>query len=101
MNRIDAQILLEAREWTFAKTMPHIPHFWTARRDWPKPELFTEVCQFILDNGVMEQFKTFKAKPYFYANGFRYWIMGPPDTTTVINRCDPKHPKLAPHIKAV
>ena len=95
-------VLFRAVPWTFAKTMPHIPHFWTARREWHDQELFTQCCQYILDNGRLERFKNFKPKPYLYIDGFRYWIMtNSPEETTIINRCDPTNPKLAPHIKPV
>lgn len=92
-------VLFRAVPWTFAKTMPHIPHFWTAKQDWEDREQFTEICHYIVTHGRMERFKTFKPKPYLYVNGWRYWIMNEPHEAKVINRCDPKHPKLAPHIK--
>lgn len=101
----DVECLLTERSWTYAKTMPHIPHYWTARHQWTAEDVghyFNPVCQFILDNGKMETFRGKWARPYLYVAGWRYWIMhDDPTEAKVINRCNPNHPKLAPHIRAV
>jgi|TARA_Y100000310_G_scaffold28395_1_gene27035 hypothetical protein len=77
---------LESRVWTFAKTMPDNPHYWSLKKDWPNAEDFFEAVQFITDNGIT---KIFKGRDYtvLYHNGFRYWTMDPTvESTTLINR---------------
>ena len=101
IERITLIRLLEERPWTFAKTMPHIPHFWSAKKDWPNPEDFDACAEGIQHYGREERFKNFAPKVYYYANGFRYWTMSEPGVATIINRCDPEHPLLKPHIKVV
>lgn len=93
--------IFENTDWTFAKSTPHIPHFWSAKQDWEDPALFKECAQFIVDNGRLEQFRNFTPKRYLYVGVYRYWIMSDPVTATIINRCDPSHPALKPFIKSL
>lgn len=80
-----AEALLNST-FTFAKTMPQIPHFYTLRKDWQQAIPFEDVVQFIRDHGYVQKFgKT----PYTYleVNGLRYWTMGAPLSETIlINR---------------
>lgn len=80
--------LLEAQEYTFAKTMPKNPHWYTLRKKWRNDEDFKKVVQFIRDNATIEYFF---GRPYsmYYLNGKKYWTMGNPiSETTLINRAE-------------
>jgi|TARA_B100000315_G_scaffold253183_1_gene291457 hypothetical protein len=79
---------LEAGSWTFAKTMPRNPHFWSLRKDWENPDEFLEAVRYIRENGVP---KMFGGREYtvLYHNGFRYWTMDDPlEDTYLINRAE-------------
>ena len=72
-------------KFTFAKTMPKIPHEWLARRDVP-PQIFDWLVATIYHHGQEEMFyrKTYK---YLYVGDHKYWCMGNPiSQTTIINR---------------
>ena len=60
---------LEGATWTFAKTMPKNPHFWTARKKW-HPATFEAVVGFIRDHGETETFWKKKYK-VFFLNGWK------------------------------
>ena len=84
-----AKILL-SHDWTFAKTMPQNPHWYTLRENWCTDE-FAEVVEFIRAHSYTEYFykKPFKM---FLLNGFKYWTMGAPvDQTILINRAVQKN----------
>lgn len=77
---------LENKAWTFAKTMPQNPHFWSAKKDWENPEDFLDAVRHIRTHGDS---KFFGRTEYivFYHKGFRYWTMGARlAQTTIINR---------------
>lgn len=51
--------LLGSAAWTFAKSMPHIPHWWTVRAGWNDRGLddeFVWVWRFIKQYGVIERY---------------------------------------------
>jgi hypothetical protein len=77
MTKEEVEILLEAQEWTFAKTMASIPHWYTHRENWTNDKDFCDVVQFIRDNGVTENFFN-SSYVYYYSNGYKYWTMGNP-----------------------
>jgi hypothetical protein len=82
----DIQDVLESKTWTFAKTMPHNPHYWSARQDWDSPEAFYEAANHIYDNGHSKMFGRTEYK-VFYLGGWRYWTMSKPyEKTRIINR---------------
>lgn len=88
MTPVNIPELLEAQTWTFAKTMPRNPHFWSVKKDWPDEDSFNAAVNHIRENGVI---KEFYGQPYtvFYHNGFRYWTMGAPlEKTYLINRAE-------------
>lgn len=80
--------LLESKHWTFAKTMPRNPHFWSVRKDWhAEEEWFSDVVAFILRHGQDEIFGKTRYR-VLHANGWKYWNMNEtPDGTNLINRC--------------
>ena len=77
----------QLNNWTFAKTMPENPHFYTLRKSWDDDNFFVDCVQFIRDFGEIE---VFKGRKYICLNlnGYKYWTMGAPlHQTTLINRC--------------
>jgi len=79
---------VEAAEWTFAKTMPRIPHWYTVRGRTAPPDeqWFTWAVAYLQEVGEPRRFgrRVFR---YVILDGWRYWTMGyPPRETTIINR---------------
>lgn len=73
----EAELLLALSEWTFAKTMPWHPHWYTLRKNWEDDNLFVRVVEFIRKHGTVEQWGKTKYTYYTFA-GFKYWTMGCP-----------------------
>jgi hypothetical protein len=72
--------------WTFARTMPEIPHEYTLRKNAPDAKLFERVVLHIRQAGYKG---TFASATYTYLDidGWKYWTMGAPlEDTTLINR---------------
>jgi len=79
---------LARHQWTFAKTMPQNPHWYTLRKNWTEPPAFEAVVQFIRDAGYRTYYR---GRPYtcLNINGFKYWTMGAPlPQTILINRAE-------------
>ena len=90
-----ARQLLEGNVWHFAKTLSHMPHYYTRRREWEKSEDFTWICEFINENAVQETFKLTGGYVYnyLYLGDYKYWVMERdkhPSKQILINRADPK-----------
>ncbi len=84
----EVQELLEAATWTFAKTRPNNPHFWTLRKQWQDPTAFEAVVQFIYDHGEDEVWRDRVRYRVLHLNGWKYWSMNEPASkTTLMNRC--------------
>jgi hypothetical protein len=89
--------LLEARSWTFAKTMAYAPHWYTLRKHWADDTTFQDVCAALHRLGAVERYK---GRPYICLRlrGYKYWTMAPrfqekdPDRvrrrTILINRAE-------------
>lgn len=91
------QACLEAHSWTFAKTMPKVPHFYTLRKHWKGPLEFEAVVQWMRDHGKVMKWGRY-VRPYFDAGPFRYWTMGSPLSETIlINRELIAGSKAVPH----
>ncbi len=75
------------RRWTFAKTMPENPHWYTVRQWQPdRQEEFEEFVRLLRKYGSDEVFGG-KLYRYLDLDAFHYWTMGAPlSGTTVINR---------------
>lgn len=77
----------EAHTWTYAKSMPWVPHFYVVRQKWEGALSFDDVVQFIYDNGVPMRWGAKPAKPYLDIGEWRYFCMGNPvPQTKIINR---------------
>jgi len=86
MSDDDLRRFIAAHEWTFAKTMPGIPHWYTLRRKARSDADFAAFVQEIRFRGVVRPFgrRTFT---YLDLDGWTYWTMGEPvEATTLINR---------------
>ena len=66
--------MLEAQVWTFAKTMPHNPHYWSVKKDWKDPLEFEAAFAYINEHGEDKIFGKWSYKVIFF-NGWRYWTM--------------------------
>lgn len=78
--------ILEAQRWIFAKTMPHVPHWYTLRRAWASDADFVWAVEMIRKWGYDDVYfrKTYRA---INLNGYKYWTMGSPiNETILINR---------------
>jgi 2-polyprenyl-3-methyl-5-hydroxy-6-metoxy-1,4-benzoquinol methylase len=76
------------QRWTFAKTMPTIPHEYVLRKTWDTGGAlaFDEAVETIRAYGYT---KFWGNRPFIYLNinGWKYWTMGDPvPSTTVLNR---------------
>jgi len=87
----EARDYIASVEWTYAKTMPEVPHWYTVRNT-KEPKLFEEFLIYILHWGDLES----RGSPnhtarwkriYLDLDEYYYWWMGAPlRKATVINR---------------
>lgn len=90
MNFYEMNELLEAKSWTFAKTMPGIPHQYISRDKWRDEVSFGYVVDYIRRHGRKERWRHYNHH-YLYLSGYKYWTMGSPiPETLVINRARPE-----------
>lgn len=86
MTDDEISTFIAAHEWTFAKTMPRIPHWYTLRHKATSSERFSEFVPEIRFRGVQRPFGR-KIFTYLDFDGWTYWTMGEPaEDTTLINR---------------
>lgn len=81
-----SRAFIAASAWTFAKTMPEIPHEYVVRGRTAEPDEFTWMVAQIRAHGFDASFgaRTFT---YLVVDDHKYWTMGAPiEETTVINR---------------
>ena len=72
-------------EWTFARTMPHIPHEYTLRKNSPR-DAFDAAVVLIREQGEVRPWRKY-IHTYFDYDGWTYWTMGAPlHETILINR---------------
>lgn len=87
--------ILEHKTWHFAKTLAHMPHFYTRGREWDNHDEFVEACQYIFDHGVRDTFALTGKYVYYYLylGDWKYWVMEgskPAGMQILINRADPR-----------
>jgi hypothetical protein len=86
MTEHDFQAFVLEHKWTFAKTMPHMPHFWLARKDVPDAD-FVAAVEWIRAKGEKRPWGRRPPLTYLDHDGWTYWTMGNPvPVTTIINR---------------
>lgn len=81
------RLLIGRCRWTFAKTMPTVPHEYIVRNKCP---LSNEEWLYIVDMqrryGIHEVWGNYNW-PYLHVDGFKYWTMGDTyENTVIINR---------------
>lgn len=93
--------VFERMEWRFAKSMPHIPHFYTHKdQDWESPGDYVRAGTLILLHGTPESLWNFPVRRYLYVGAWRYWLMTTDVSESyIMNRCDPAHPRYAGAIR--
>ena len=82
-------INLRSAEYKFAKTMPHIPHYYTVGKNWDDFKEFIWTANYVANNGILQKFFKNQMQPrrYFYLDGWRYWVMDKdPNDAAIINR---------------
>ncbi len=86
LSREEVAGLLEAAQYTFAKTMPQDPHWYTKRETWADDRVFLAAVQAIRDHGVRRRWKSAWIT-YFDAGKYMYWTgWQPPEQQFWINR---------------
>ena len=85
-NLMRLKFNLRSAEWKFAKTMPHIPHYYTVGQKWSDFSEFIWTANAVVRYGVFQKF--FKdPRHYFYLDGWRFWVMDrDPNDAAIINR---------------
>ena len=86
-----ALCLLSSNVWHFAKTLAHIPHWYTRGREWDSRSDFEWVVQYIRDNSIKETFHATGSYvyEYLYADKFKYWTFNEPvHECILINRAE-------------
>jgi hypothetical protein len=82
----DPESFIAQSRWRFAKTMPHIPHEYTARRDAQDEDAFSAFIVHIREYGEIRKYGKSKYV-YHVIDGWKYWTMGAPvGGTVIINR---------------
>jgi hypothetical protein len=86
MEEIELKEMLEGAHFRFAKSMPHLPHWYTLRETWKNETDFVDAVKKIRECGEMRAFG--KRNFIYYDIGeFTYWTMGDSlDNTILINR---------------
>ncbi|MBI5836582.1 MAG: hypothetical protein HZB25_04995 [Candidatus Eisenbacteria bacterium] len=81
-----ARELLEAQTWTFAKTMPWVPHWYSLRKNWARDEEFVWVVETMRRDGCDEIYEGRRYR-VMIVGGFKYWTMeAPVGETILVNR---------------
>ena len=83
MTDIEIRTFIDAHEWTFAKTMPQIPHWYTLKRKAKSEEDFAAFVQEMRFRGFARQFGS-KSFTYLDLDGWTYWTMGAPIEETIL-----------------
>jgi len=76
--------LIEENNWTFAKTMAEIPHYYIVRDNLSENDkkLFDEFAEFINKNGYIEKFYS-KQYTYYNIGNYKYWAID-----NILNRAE-------------
>lgn len=81
MNSAEIRKLIGSLNWTFAKSMPEIPHEYIVIENYP--EKSNQIEEFIAEIEKNGYEKSFYSKTYKYLeiDGYKYWVIG-----NIINR---------------
>lgn len=81
---------LRSAKWQFAKTMPHIPHFYTVGKNWDDQKEFIWTANSVLKFSILRKILRIPWN-YFHLDGWVYWVMDKdPNDAQIINRARDK-----------
>src|SRR3990167_10813289 len=83
MDFIDVAKILTSIDYTFAKSMPKNPHWYTLKKNWEHKDLFEYIVDYIRGYGHIEFFSK-KSYQKIYINEYKYWTMGSPISETIL-----------------
>ena len=91
-----AERLLKNNPYHFAKTLSHIPHCYTRRREWASDRDFTWICKYISKHGIEDTFSQTGnyVYTYLYIGKYKYWVMEKnvsDEKQILINRAETKY----------
>jgi hypothetical protein len=78
----DPERFVESAPWRFAKTMPHIPHWYTVRGQTPDED-FEAFVNYIRKHGYRARWGR-RVNTYYELGEWKYWTMGAPVAETII-----------------
>ena len=83
-NEIRFKQFIENNDWTFAKTMAEIPHYYLVRDNLSESDmkLFDDFDEFIKKNGYTKEFYS-KQYTYFNIGKLKYWVI-----ENILNRAE-------------
>ena len=81
----DPRDFIEKQKWTFAKSMPHIPHEYIVRQECDNEADYWNLRDYIYAHGIK---RFWRGRPGWYLNynGHKYWAMSRKDDSRIINR---------------
>lgn len=91
----DFEAFVERMDWTFAKSMPQIPHWYVIRGRDCSEEEFDAAVAHVKEAGYLGRWRGRKANHYLEVGGYRYWALpgrGSGDTLVVLNREEDSRP---------
>lgn len=97
MNKREFIEWVENHKWTFAKSMPGIPHYYVCKHKLSSADdrqKFEDAVKFIRRAGFKEKFRG-REYTYFKHGSYKYWTMGNPiDQTIILNRAQDYQSRL-------
>ncbi len=85
MNEEKIIEVLINQQFTFAKSMPKIPHWYTLEKHWEDKGLYRQVVNYINANGYQKKFYN-QVYTYLNIGEYKYWAMRITDGSGIINR---------------
>jgi hypothetical protein len=90
------RLAVAALRWTFAKTVPHVPHEYVVRGQTVPDEILVRLFTAIRSYGVDQRYGSFRNRYLYLGNGYKYWCQ-PRDHDVryarLLNRNDVLDPK--------
>ena len=86
MTQEEFEAWVLAQRWTFAKTMPTVPHEYVVKGKGHDPAEFVRAVEFVRANGYLHRWGS-RVNAYVDTTTHFYWTMGAPiEETTILNR---------------
>jgi hypothetical protein len=86
MTEDECRTFIGKQTWTFAKTMPKIPHCYIVKAKVASDEDFERFVATIYQKGTVKPWGRYN-HTYYEIDGMNYWSMGyPVKETTIINQ---------------